>query len=280
MPELPEVETIVRQIRPRVVGRRIRAARVHWARTLQHPALERLDRSVRGRTVTRAWRRGKYFVLDLDDGQHLVGHLRMSGRLLVQEEAAPPYARASFALDDGRHLVFTDVRKFGRLAVVRRLGDALPPLGPEPLEAAFDGPWLRRALAARARRLKPLLLDQSFVAGLGNIYVDEALHRARLHPLRPSDRVPGAAAHRLADAIRAVLTAAIAAEGSSFDTFYRTPTGQPGAYQDAFLVYGRAGRPCRTCGRAIRRLVVAQRGTHVCTRCQPAPRRRRHAPAA
>lgn len=284
MPELPEVETIVRQIRPQLVGRRITGARLHWARTLQRPTPRALPALVTGRTITRAWRRGKYFVLDLDGGDregggdaglHLVGHLRMSGRLLVQQDAAPEHVRASFGLDDGRHLVFTDVRKFGRIAVVRALDEVLPALGPEPLGETFDGPWLRVALAARRRRLKPLLLDQSFVAGLGNIYVDEALHAAGLHPLCLSDRVARHAAEPLAAAIRAVLLAAIAVEGSSFDTFYRTPAGQPGRYQDDFRVYGRDGLPCRTCGRPIRKLVVAQRGTHVCTRCQPAPRARR-----
>ncbi len=133
---------------------------------------------------------------------------------------------------------------------------------------------MRRELRARRRMLKPLLLDQSFVAGLGNIYVDEALHRTGLHPLRRSDRVPPAAADRLVDEIRATLEEAVEREGSSFDAFYRTPEGQPGSYQHQFRVYGRDGKPCRTCGRVVRKIVVAQRGTHYCTRCQPAPRGR------
>ena len=149
---------------------------------------------------------------------------------------------------------------------------AVAGLGPEPLEDGFTAESFRRALLARRRVLKPLLLDQSFLAGLGNIYVDEALHRAGLHPLRRSDKLPKRATDRLHAEIRATLTEAIEREGSSFDAFYRTPEGQPGSYQHQFRVYGRAGQPCRTCGRPIRKLVVAQRGTHVCTHCQRAPR--------
>ena len=276
MPELPEVETMVRQIRPEVVGRRVSdRPRVSWKRTVAAPGVEAFRTGLAGRRIERLWRRAKYFVFDLDDGRHLVGHLRMSGRLVVGDDPRPDYARVSLPLDDGRHLVFTDVRKFGRLGLVRDLEGFLPALGPEPLGPELTGDWLWRALRARRRLLKPLLLDQSFVAGLGNIYVDEALHRARLHPLRSSEKVDRKHATALAGAIRRVLEDAIAADGSSFDTFYRTPEGQPGAYQDQFQVYGRTGKPCRTCGATIVRLVVGQRGTHVCRRCQPTPRRRR-----
>jgi len=199
----------------------------------------------------------------------------MSGRLSVGADRHPPYARVSFALDDGRWLAFCDVRKFGRLALVSDVEGFLEDLGPEPLGPHLSGDWLHSALRSRRRLLKPLLLDQTFVAGLGNIYVDEALHRAGLHPLRRSDRVSPAQADALREAIRGVLTAAIDAEGSSFDTFYRTPEGRPGAFQDDFQVYGRTGKPCRRCGTPITRLVVGQRGTHVCRHCQPAPRRAR-----
>jgi formamidopyrimidine-DNA glycosylase len=275
MPELPEVETVVRQVRPQLVGRTIVAARVFGRDVLARGTPRGFCEALRGRRITAVRRRAKYFVLDLDDGRLLVGHLRMTGRLYVAREPDPLRTRARFDLDDGRLLLFTDVRKFGRLQLARSLDEALPPLGPEPLEA-LDGEWLAGALAARRRRLKPLLLDQSFVAGLGNIYVDESLHRAGLHPLRASDAVPRERAHALAAAIRSVLSAAIAAEGSSFDTFYRTPEGRPGAFQDEFAVYGRDGQPCRACGTSIRRIVVGQRGTHFCPRCQPAPRRGRH----
>jgi len=279
MPELPEVETMVRQLRPRLVGRTVTAAAVHWARTVARPSARRFRAGMVGRRIEAVRRRGKYFLFDLDDGRVLVGHLRMSGRLFLDEPGAatqrPAHTRASFDLDDGRRLVFVDVRKFGRLALVARAEEILPALGPEPLSPEMDGAWLTRALRSRRRMLKPLLLDQSFLAGLGNIYVDESLHRARLHPLRPSDRVPRARAEALAVSIREVLTAAVEADGSSFDTFYRTPEGQPGRFQETFAVYGRQGKPCRDCGATIRRIVVGQRGTHFCPRCQPAPRRRR-----
>lgn len=276
MPELPEVETVVRQVRPQVVGRTILAARVFGRDVLARGTPRAFCAALAGRRITAVRRRAKYFVLDLDDGRMLVGHLRMTGRLYVASEPDPLRTRARFDLDDGRLLLFTDVRKFGRLQLARTLEEALPPLGPEPLDGVLDGKWMAEALAARRRMLKPLLLDQSFVAGLGNIYVDESLHRAGLHPLRASDAVPRERAHALAAAIRSVLSAAIAAEGSSFDTFYRTPEGRPGAFQDEFAVYGREGQPCRACGSRIRRIVVGQRGTHFCPRCQPPPRRVGH----
>ena len=290
MPELPEVETIVRQLRPQLVGRTVTAVRLGWRGVVQHPSPARFCAELAGRRIVGARRRAKYFVFDLDDGRALVGHLRMTGRLSVEPAAAsggaamreaaadgprPEWVRARFELDDGSRLLFADVRKFGRLALVRDLDEVLPAIGPEPLGDDVDGDWMAAALGARRRLLKPLLLDQSFLAGLGNIYVDEALHTAGLHPLRASHRVSREGAASLARAIKRVLRRAIAAEGSSFDDFYRTPEGRPGRYQDGFLVYGRDGQPCRRCGATIVRLVVGQRGTHVCPRCQPRPRSRR-----
>ncbi len=274
MPELPEVETIVRQLRPLIRGRTVTAVVVHGRDLLLRSTPRAFCAALAGRRITDMRRRGKYFVLELDDGRLVVGHLRMTGRLFVDGAAEHRYARACFDLDDGRRLVFTDVRKFGRLQLAACLDDALPPMGPEPLSDQMDGEWMAAALAGRRRRLKPLLLDQSFLAGLGNIYVDESLHRAGLHPLRSSHRVPRDKAFALAGAIRDVLGAAIAAEGSSFDAFYRTPEGRPGGFQDEFAVYGREGEPCPRCRAPIRRIVVGQRGTHFCPRCQPAPRLR------
>ena len=283
MPELPEVETVVRQLRPLLVGRTVTGVTVGWARTISQPSVRAFRAQLVGRRVTALTRRAKYLVATLDDGRVLVGHLRMTGRFFVRAVAgaAEPgepdgkFIRVSVLLDGGRELVFSDVRKFGRLALVSVLEDALPALGPEPLSPGMDGAWLAKALGARRRLLKPLLLDQSFLAGLGNIYVDESLHRAGLHPLQSSQRVSRERAGVLADAIRDILSRAISAEGSSFDTFYRTPEGRPGAFQDEFAVYGRGGLPCRLCGTPIRRIVVGQRGTHFCPQCQPAPRRPR-----
>ena len=281
MPELPEVETVRRQLEPVLVGREITGSRVSWARTLGGATRRQFASAVEGSRVTAVRRRGKYLIFDLarDAGPAgvLVGHLRMSGRMHVVSPDAPAarWCRVELHLADGNTFQFVDVRKFGRLVHADHETDVLPALGPEPLGPDFTATWFAKALKGRRRRLKSLLLDQAFVAGLGNIYVDESLFEARLHPLRRADRVPQARAVALYEAIRETLDAAIAREGSSFDAFYRTPEGQPGSYQAQFKVYGRAGRPCRRCGRTLRRLVVDQRGTHVCTRCQPAPRVRR-----
>jgi formamidopyrimidine-DNA glycosylase len=278
MPELPEVETVVRLVRPRVEGRLIKDVEVSWVRSLGGLSERSFREQITGSLVKRVWRRAKWIVFDLErlgapEG-HLLCHLRMTGRLHVEPTEADmgPYERVRLDLDNEESLFFIDVRKFGRFTYENDAEERFAGLGPEPLTDEFSAAWFRAALGSRKRQLKPLLLDQSFLAGLGNIYVDEALHAARLHPTRRSDRVPAAAADRLHAEIRDVLAAAIRREGSSFDTFYRTPEGQPGSYQEQFLVYGRDGKPCRFCGRTIKKMVVAQRGTHICTRCQPVPR--------
>jgi formamidopyrimidine-DNA glycosylase len=278
MPELPEVETVVRIVRPQLVGRTITAASVAWRKTVGEKSFEK---RVAGARITGVRRRAKFFVIDLErDGQPagaIVGHLRMTGRVhvLPARSREPDYARVALRLDDGHVMHFVDVRKFGRLVWRADPGTLLDELGPEPLGDEFTAAWLVDGLRGRRRLLKPLLLDQAFVAGLGNIYVDESLHRSGLHPLARSERVRPLQAALLHREIRAVLREAIEREGSSFDTFYRTPEGNPGEYQDEFRVYGRDGQPCRACGTTIARLVVGQRGTHVCPRCQPKPRRRR-----
>ncbi|MCZ6573703.1 MAG: bifunctional DNA-formamidopyrimidine glycosylase/DNA-(apurinic or apyrimidinic site) lyase [Planctomycetota bacterium] len=274
MPELPEVETVARLIRPQLVGRRVESVRVAWARSLGGVSPTRFRRQVSGSTFRDVWRRGKYIVMELEPQAVLVGHLRMSGRMRVRPRNEHPgdYARVSLELDDGGVFDFIDVRKFGRLVLAERAEQVFPELGPEPLGPEFTREWFRSALRSRKRRLKPLLLDQSFVAGLGNIYTDEVLHAARLHPLRQAHKIAARAADALHEAIRDVLQAAIDRQGSSFDSFYRTPEGQPGSYQHEFRVYGRTGKPCYRCGRAVKRIVVGQRGTHLCTACQRAPR--------
>ena len=275
MPELPEVETVARLIRPQLVGRRVEGVRVAWAHSLGGMAPAKFRRRIKGSTFRDVWRRGKYIVMELEPDSVLVGHLRMSGRMRVRPRKERPddYARVSLELDDGGVFDFIDVRKFGRLVLAARPEQVFPALGPEPLGPDFTREWFRAALRSRKRLLKPLLLDQSFVVGLGNIYTDEALHVARLHPLRRAHKLRGRAADTLHAAIRDVLQAAIDRQGSSFDRFYRTPEGQPGSYQHEFRVYGRTGKPCPRCDRPIKRIVVAQRGTHLCTGCQRAPRR-------
>lgn len=274
MPELPEVETAARSLRPRLVGRRFVACEVRWKRTLGGLAPRAFSAAVEGTRVREVDRRAKWLVLQLSRERAPAGalcvHLRMTGRLQIDpaEEPPGPWERVRLALDDGRVLRFVDPRKFGRVRYLRRPEELLDELGPEPLAPEFTAGWLAEALRARRRLLKPLLLDQTFLGGLGNIYVDESLHRAGLHPLARSERISFAAAARLRDAIRLVLTEAIARQGSSFDAFYRTPEGNPGRYQELFRVYGRAGQPCPDCGTPIRRLSVGQRGTHLCPTCQ------------
>jgi len=277
MPELPEVETTARLLRGPLVGRQVCGLEVQWPRSLGGQEEAKVREHVRGARITGVTRRAKLVVIELSRRGRPIGilavHLRMTGRLVVMDKRSDPgrYARVSLPLDRGV-LHFLDVRKFGRMTWHADPTDLFARYGPEPLADEFSVAWLRRALGGRRRALKPLLLDQSFLAGLGNIYVDEVLFGAGLHPLRRSDRVPGKQVALLHGMIQTVLREAIEREGSSFDEFYRTPEGQPGAYQEQFQVYGRTGKPCRTCGRAIRRLVVGQRGTHICTRCQPAPR--------
>ncbi|MFN0006599.1 MAG: bifunctional DNA-formamidopyrimidine glycosylase/DNA-(apurinic or apyrimidinic site) lyase [Planctomycetota bacterium] len=274
MPELPEVETMARLIRPRLEGRRIEDCEVRWTRTLGGLSRPAFAKAVVGTRLSRVWRRGKYLVFDLEHRGRprgaLVGHLRMTGRVHVESTAwdPGPYLKVRLALDDGTSFYFIDVRKFARLCFATEPHLLLGDLGPEPLSDDFTPEWLAGSLRSRHRALKPLLLDQAFLAGIGNIYADESLFRAGLHPLARSDRVGPQRSALLWAEIRATLAEAVAREGSSFDSFYRTPEGNPGQYQDEFKVYGRAGEPCARCAGPIVRIVVGQRGTHLCPRCQ------------
>jgi formamidopyrimidine-DNA glycosylase len=195
----------------------------------------------------------------------LLIHLKMSGDLVLAVAGAPPdrYARTIFHFDDGSELRFNDTRKFGKVFYVALAEDVTAALGPEPLEPAFTAARLGQMLQGRQRALKPLLLDQTFLAGLGNIYTDEALHRAGLHPLRRADSLTADEVRRLWRAIREVLRAGLRHNGASIDWAYRG-----GGFQNLFKVYGRAGEPCLNCGAPIRRIVVGQRGTHFCPQCQ------------
>ncbi len=268
MPELPEVESIVRRFRDRLEGRQIADFVSHWPRQCW-PDAECIRSHVCGRRIARLWRRAKFVVMDLEDAAaagHLLIHLRMSGRFewSADQPAPPPHVRAEFQLRGGERLLFCDARKFGRVIFRQDLVGLERELGPEPLEAIFTPARLAARLDGRARQLKPLLLDQSVVAGLGNIYADEALFHAGLHPLTRSDRLRGphiAALHR---AIRFVLRKGIRLNGASIDWAY--PGGR---MQQHFSVYGRAGRPCPRCRTPIAALRVGQRGTHICPRCQP-----------
>jgi formamidopyrimidine-DNA glycosylase len=284
MPELPEVETIARELAPLVRDAVIADVWMDWPRVVRHPAPDAFTAGLRGRTILDVGRRAKWLVLDLDGGAVLVIQIKMTGQLTVPPAAEPrdPHVHLALRLEDGRELRLRDVRKFARVGLYRRdeAGTVLDAddarelfagHGPEPLEAAFTLGAFRRLLRARRGRVKSLLLDQSFVAGIGNIYADEALWRARLHPLRRADTLRPAGERRLYEAIRGVLSEAIEHRGSSIDD-YTAPQGD-GEMQEHLDVYQRTGQPCHRCGRPIRRIVLGARGTHYCSWCQRLPRR-------
>ncbi len=275
MPELPEVETVRRRLHPLVVGRRIGSVRILDPRLVRPADPRALERRLRGRTVTGLGRRGKYLLIGLDGDATLVSHLRMTGNWLVVD-GVPTHARATFAVDEVGILVFADVRRFGTLDLMTGEEAAhylAARLGPEPLDDSFDGTTLRRSLHGRRAPIKALLLDQRVVAGVGNIYADEALHRAGIHPDRPAGRLTAAQCDALAVALRTSLEVGIAQQGASIRDF-RDPAGGYGSMQESFRVYGRDGEPCVECGTTIVKTRSAGRGTHVCLRCQPRPRRR------
>jgi formamidopyrimidine-DNA glycosylase len=282
MPELPEVETIRRHLAPHVEGRRLDRLEIldpRWALPL---APDELSAAVQGRRVHRLGRRGKYLVWELEDDAFLLVHLRMTGTLLLDPGERPAHTRVRFILDDGE-LVFVDPRRFGtgELALGRSALEAFfaARLGVEPLDGAFTAAHLR-ALARGCRApVKAMLLDQKRIAGVGNIYADEALFRAGIHPLRRADRLTAGQCRALRDAVVASLAAGIEAKGASIDDF-RDPEGARGSFQDQFLVHLREGAPCPRCGRPVRKLRAAGRGTYACERCQPRPRPRRYAAAA
>jgi formamidopyrimidine-DNA glycosylase len=278
VPELPEVETVARRLQARLPGATIRGADVLWPRTIAYPQpAERFALEVAGSTVERVGRRAKSVVLYLADGRVLTVALRMTGALIVATPgAAPdPHARVVFGLADGRELRFRDARKFGRIGLYpwrgrRRVADVFARHGPEPLAPSFTARRLEERLSRRSARLKSLLLDQSFIAGVGNIYADEALWRARLHPLRRADTLTVEEIGRLHRAIRAALREGLAGGGASYRD-YVDPDGEPGLAAERMRVYRRTGEPCFRCGRPIERIIVSQRATHFCPRCQPAP---------
>lgn len=304
MPELPEVETTVRDLRPHLVGRTIKRARVTWERTVAHPAPSAFKREIVGYTITAITRRGKYLVFALeqrrtDEGRttndkgrairepaadyqtirpadeppsgstkFLLVHLRMTGQFGFHEPRMKrdKHQHVHLLLDDGRELRFHDFRKFGRWWLVDNPDHVLGKLGPEPLDMSKKE-FLSR-LHARRGRLKPLLLNQAFVAGVGNIYADESLWYAKIHPLRDTTTLGDQEAGDLYHAIRRVFRKAIGVGGTSFDATYKRINGQSGEFQEDLRVVGRAGEPCDRCGTPIVKMVVGQRGTHYCPSCQ------------
>jgi formamidopyrimidine-DNA glycosylase len=285
VPELPEVETVCRQLEPELEGRRIEALEVYDARWSRPLAPEALENAVSGRTIESLDRRGKYLLLGLSGGQTLVMHLRMTGNLVIADgSTGERHLRARFRLDDGREVWFTDPRRFGEALL---LGDGeldahfASRLGIEPLSEEFTPEALGEIAAGRKAPLKSFLLDQKGVAGVGNIYADEALFRARLHPLSPAGSLKPEHLQALRDGVVAALEAGIDGGGASIDD-YRDGRGERGRMQDEFLVHRREGEPCPRCDRTIERIVVGGRSTYFCPACQVKlrrkPRRRRRRP--
>ncbi len=261
MPELPEVETVVRSLAPRLTGRRILDARFSSHHVVRQK-FATLRGRVRGQQVKSIRRHGKFIVLELDRG-YLTVHLGMTGKLLIDSDPGP-YARAVFDLDQGL-LVYDDIRHFGRIEWSAHLLDRAAALGPDALDIGLDD--FLKLLKRRRSRVKPLLLNQRFLRGMGNIYTDEALFEARIHPRAMASSLSRERATRLHRAMVDILHTAIRLKGSSVSD-YVDADGQRGSFQLQHQVYGRAGEPCPICGTAIRRIVVGQRGTHYCPKCQ------------
>ncbi|HVC81141.1 MAG TPA: bifunctional DNA-formamidopyrimidine glycosylase/DNA-(apurinic or apyrimidinic site) lyase [Chloroflexota bacterium] len=274
MPELPEVQSVVDELAARLPGRSFTGGSdLLWAPIVGYPAPEGFGERLEGRTVSGVRRRAKYIIIDLDDGQVLVVHLRMTGRLhfAAPDEAADRHLRARLPLDDATELRFADMRKFGRLYLGRvaeiESVTALGSLGPEPLEPAFTAPVLGARLAGKRGPIKSVLLDQSVVAGLGNIYADEALFRAGIAPRRAAGSLTEEELSALHDGIVATLSEAVERGGTSFRN-YLSVAGRRGGNMPNLQVFRRDGEPCLRCGTVLARTVVGGRGTHWCPSCQ------------
>lgn len=284
MPELPEVEVIARDLRGLLVGKRFISVTVYWPGVIAHPPVEEFQKRIPGCAITNVGRRGKYLIIHLVNREKmfLLVHLRMTGRLFGEKTESPrkEHTHVIFELragefkgqgksvaEDHLWLHYVDPRKFGRFYLVSDPDEVVGSLGPEPLDPDFTSDVLGRALRRHSRRLKPLLLDQHFLAGLGNIYVDEALYAARLHPLRPANSLSMEEVQALHHAIVSVLQRAIANRGTTLSD-YRDGQGKPGVNQFYLRVFQREGRPCPRCGTEITRIVVEGRGTYLCPSCQ------------
>lgn len=277
MPELPEVETIRRQLAPHLEGRTIESVEILDPRWTRPDPPAPVESELTGARVEQVGRAGKYLVWSLSEDRYLLVHLRMTGALLFDPPAEPPHTRVRFMLDGDHFLAYVDPRRFGTGHLVHgaaaREQYLAERLGIEPFTPEFTPEYLRSIARGRTAPVKAFLLDQRRIAGVGNIYADEALFRAGIHPLRPAGRLTAAQWARVRDAIEDALSAGIDAKGASIDDF-RHVDGARGSFQDRFLVHRRAGEPCPTCGRTVRKIVVGGRGTYVCEHCQPRPRRR------
>lgn len=277
MPELPEVETVASGLRAEgLSGRTITDVVVRWPRTVDRPSIDELRARLIGQQIEAIGRRGKFLIFSLSGGDSLLVHLRMTGKLHVvpADEPLDAHTHIILSLDDGRELRFHDTRKFGRIYLVDEPAEVIGRLGPEPIDAEFTVEDFQAMLSSRRRQLKPLLLDQTFLAGLGNIYANEALWHARLHPERLSNSLSADEAANLYEAMRFVLRKGIENLGTTLGqgiTNFYGARGDAGRNQEELQVHEREGQPCFRCNTPIRRLIVGQRATYICPTCQPLP---------
>lgn len=273
MPELPEVETIVNALRPHAVGRTFAGVRVNDVRPLQNLSPEEFCQKLIGRKIIALDRRGKYLIFRLSGGMNMIVHLRMTGALLWNPAASEPFSRVEYFFDDGSLLVFSDIRRFGTIFLVRDASKVVGKLGIEPLGNDFTAAVLKKLLDSRSAPVKSVLLNQEQIAGIGNMYADEALFKAKIHPARPASSLHDSELGLLHDAIRDVLRRGVKNRGASIRD-YRAPDGARGSAHTEFCVAHRLGEKCPRCGTPIKRVVVGQRGTYFCPICQPL--RRQH----
>ncbi|MFA5308966.1 MAG: bifunctional DNA-formamidopyrimidine glycosylase/DNA-(apurinic or apyrimidinic site) lyase [Dehalococcoidales bacterium] len=269
MPELPEVETIKNELLPHVLGRTIESVDIAWDRIVKQPSVAAFRERVVGRKITEITRRGKYLFFHLDSGELLVMHMKMTGSLLVNPGDGR-FARAVLHLDKGVDVYFRDPRKFGRMWLEKDASAVLKKLGPEPLDDDFTPAVLAALLRGRTAPVKAVILDQAVIAGIGNMYADEALFAAGIHPVRPAQSLTKAEVDRLYDAILLVLRKALKRGGASVRNYIR-PDGDAGTAHAEFNVAHGTGKRCPRCGAAIERIVVRGRGTYLCPRCQKMP---------
>ena len=272
MPELPEVETIVNDLRPMLEGRRFTGVSIDCPEMVHLTSVNELRRRLSGQVVKEIARRGKYLIFRLGSGEALILHLRMTGSLLLKRngEAPPmssPYVRATFRLDDGTEMLFTDRRKLGTISLVKDENEEIGKLGPEPFDTSFTPEILAKRLSHHKAPIKAVLCDQEFVAGIGNMYADEALFFSGIHPLRAANSLSDGEIKRLHQAIREVLTKAIGNGGASISD-YRRPGGEQGSQQYNFYAAHRGGQTCKVCATPIERIAVRNRGTYFCPKCQ------------
>jgi formamidopyrimidine-DNA glycosylase len=268
MPELPEVETIKNELLPWVVGQSFTQVTILDTELVCGGSAEEVRRGLIGQKVESLERRGKYLIFHLSNGRSLIMHLRMTGSLLLNPKEADRYARAVFHFSNGHRLVFSDLRRLGLIWLVDDANAVVGKLGPEPLDESFTPGILGQRLSRRHIPVKAALLDQCIVAGIGNMYADEALFAARIHPLRKADALSPQEVQTLYQSIRRVLGAGIGSKGASVDTYVR-PEGELGTAHFDFKVAHKGGETCPVCGSTIQRVLVQNRGTCFCPRCQP-----------